>query len=256
MRDHLANVFFRFWYKVICKIDKKNEVTFMNYGFHKENHDIKLEEKDLINMYSAKLYDYVATSVDIKDKNILEVGCGRGGGISYVNRYLKPKLATGIDLNDKAIEFCKKNYADQNIKFEVGNAEHLQFEDNCFDAVINVESSHRYVQFNKFLSEAYRVLKPGGHLLLADFRFDYQVEKLTTQMQESEFEVLKYEIITPNVLKALVKSSADTERLIKNMAPRFLHGIAKQFAATEGSHTFRKFSAREYEYVLYVLKKN
>jgi ubiquinone/menaquinone biosynthesis C-methylase UbiE len=220
MKDFAANVFFRFWYWLVCKVDRKSVVTFMNYGFTKNNEEIELEEKDKSNRYSAQLY-INATRIDIKDKDILEVGCGRGGGLSYVKRYLSPKSATGVDLNDKAIEFCNSHYAGQNIKFIQGNAQQLKFDDNSFDAIINVESSHRYPQFEKFISESYRVLKPNGYFLFTDFRFQHQLAKLSQQIKDSGFEVVEHEIITPHVLEALILSSNETIKLIQNMAPKF-----------------------------------
>jgi ubiquinone/menaquinone biosynthesis C-methylase UbiE len=255
MRDVLVNVFFRLWYKVVCLVDKKSEVTFMNYGYSSKDHEIFLEPHDAPNLYSAKLYNYLLSSIDLSDKNLLEVGCGRGGGLSYVNRYLKPQSATGVDLNDKAIEFCQKNYSNQNINFVVGNAETLLFDSNMFDVVINVESSHRYTRFDKFLAESFRILKPNGYLLITDFRFAHQVDLMHNQILDSEFSMLSREVITPNVVEALTRSSDSTQQLIKNMAPRFLHGIAGKFAGLEGSSTFRKFATGEYEYMLYVLQK-
>src|ERR1035437_1648898 len=165
MTERIANVFFRLLYWYISKMDKKSDITFMNYGYSRENLDLMLEEKDRKNKYSAQLYHYVANHIDIKGKDILEVGCGRGGGLSYINRYLKPKTVTGVDLNSKAIEFCRKNYSGKNNTFIQGNAQLLKFESNSFDVVINVESSHRYNNMSKFLEEVHRVLKPGGYFL-------------------------------------------------------------------------------------------
>ena len=51
-----------------------------------------------------------------------------------------------------------------------GNAESLPFPDESFDAVINVEASHAYPHFDRFLPELTRVLRPRGHFLYADFR--------------------------------------------------------------------------------------
>lgn len=34
---------------------------------------------------------------NLKGQNVLEVGCGRGGGLSYISRYLTPNLCIGID---------------------------------------------------------------------------------------------------------------------------------------------------------------
>ena len=46
----------------------------------------------------------------------------------------------------------------------------MPFPDESFDAVINVEASHSYPHFDRFLPEMTRVLRPGGHFLYADFR--------------------------------------------------------------------------------------
>jgi len=255
MNNILTNLFFRTWYWYISKVDKESEITFMNYGYSKDNHEIALDEKDKINKYSAQLYHFIANSIDLKEKNLLEVGCGRGGGLSYISRYLNPKNSIGVDLNQKAINFCRRNYADQNITFLQGNAQQLKFEDNTFDVVINVESSHRYPQMNKFLNEVFRVLKPGGYFLFADFRLKKELEKLNEQFKESNLKVIKQEVITVNVLEALKLSSVETENLILKIAPKLLHGVGRKFAATEGTPTFKKFATNEFEYLFYILTK-
>jgi len=253
MTEFVSNIFFRIWYWYISKIDKKAEVIFMNYGYSKDSHEIDLEEADKINKYPVQLYDFVANSIDLNGKDLLEVGCGRGGGLSYINRYLKPKTATGIDLNNKAISFCQKNYKD--ITFLQGNAQLLKFENHSFDVVINVESSHRYAQVDKFLEEVHRVLRPGGHLIFTDFRLKNEIEKLNEQFVKEKLKVLKNELITTNVLEALRLSSAKTEDLVRRLTPKIVHSIGKKFAATEGTPTFKKFATNEYEYLFYVLTK-
>jgi len=255
MNERIANIFFRLLYWYISKMDKKSDITFMNYGYSRDNLELALDEKDKKNKYSAQLYHYVANNIEIKGKDILEVGCGRGGGLSYINRYLKPKTVTGIDLNSKAIEFCRKNYSAENNTFIQGNAQLLKFENNSFDVVINVESSHRYNNMSKFLGEVHRVLKPGGYFLFADFRLQEEIEQLHDRLRNSNFKMVVDEIITSNVLEALKLSSKETENLILRIAPKFLHNIGRKFAATEGTPTFNKFVSHEFEYLSFVLTK-
>lgn len=255
MKEKIKNVFFRVWYWYISTVDTDADVTFMNYGFSRDKHEIDLEEQDKKNRYSAQLYNYVATGVDVKGKDILEVGCGRGGGLSYVKRYLKPNSATGLEINKRAVEFCNEYYSKDNIQFVQGNAESLEFEDNSFDVIINVESSHRYNNMEKFLNEVYRVLKPGGHFLITDFRPTEELDKFKKQVSDAEFTTVKDELITLHVLEALNLSNVEREKLINKMAPKLLKGLGKKFAATEGTPTYNKFAQKEFEYFYHILRK-
>ena len=56
------------------------------------------------------------------------------------------------------------------LKFVEGNAMQLSFEDESFDVIYNVESSHCYSNMPQFISEAYRILRPGGYFAWTDFR--------------------------------------------------------------------------------------
>ncbi len=255
MKDKLKNIFFRIWYWYISIVDKNAEVTFMNYGYSKDNQKIKLDANDEKDRYSAQLYHYVTSEIDIKGKDILEIGCGRGGGLSYLNRYLSPNLAFGIDLNKKAIEFCRKNYSNEKIKIVQANAQKLNYKSNIFDIVINIESSHRYSRMDKFLNEVFRVLKPDGVFLFADFRHESEFEDLNKQIKNSDLKLVKDENITENVLEALRLSTKERENLIRKMAPKFLHSLGRNFAATEGSSTYNKFLTGEFEYFFKILIK-
>ncbi|MCC6725896.1 MAG: class I SAM-dependent methyltransferase [Saprospiraceae bacterium] len=246
---------FRFLYWYISKIDKKAEVIFMNYGFSRNNHQINLEAKDVKDRYSAQLYDYIARGADVKGKDILEVGSGRGGGLSYVTRYLLPKSATGLDLCEIAVAFCNKYHALNNLKFVQGNAQEMPFPDGSFEVVLNLESSHRYLDMMAFLNETYRVLKPDGYFLFTDFRHTPDLQTLAQQLASTQFRIIKHEFITDDVLEALDLSSAEREAMIFRLVPKFLHALIKDFAATKGSPTYNNFESKEMEYVYYVLQK-
>ena len=255
MKEKLKNIFFKIWYWYISTIDKNAEIIFMNYGYSKNNQKIVLEKEDEKNRYSIQLYEHTATGVNIKGKNILEVGCGRGGGLSYINRYLSPNEVTGIDLNKKAIRFCEKFYKEKNSTFLQANAQNLPFKDSSFEVVINVESSHRYPQVELFINEVYRVLKSGGTFLFTDFGQSKELKIIEEQMENAQFRFVKKENITSEVVEALTLSTPERKVLIDKITPVFFKKLAHQFVATEGSTTYNRFANGYFEYVYYILKK-
>ncbi len=251
----MRNLFFKIWYWYISTVDKNADIIFMNFGYSHPDMNITLDESDEKNRYSAQLYHLTASSRDISGKDILEVGCGRGGGLSYINRYLSPKTVTGIDLNKKAIKFCNSFYKDDNNKFLQADAQKLPFEDNSFDSVINVESSHRYPNMELFLNEVKRVLKPGGYFLFTDFRYDHEVEKMDSHLNNMGLTVESKQDFTENVVEALTHMTPERKELVKRLLPKFLHGLGNNFAAVKDTETYNYFKNRKYEYLHYVLKK-
>jgi len=251
----LKNIFFKFWYWYLCTIDKNAEIIFMNYGYSYDKYKIELKESDEKNRYSVQLYHLVTTGADITGKDVLEIGCGRGGGVSYINRYLSPESVTGVDLNKKAINFCNKEYSGERVKFLQADAQKLHFQDNTFDVIISVESAHRYSQIELFVNEVFRVLKPGGFFLFADFGDNMEIKKLHTQFVQSNLHLIKFENITKNVIEALKLATPDREDILKKLLPKLLQNLGRNFAATEGSKTYNSFLTGQFEYVFYVLSK-
>ena len=69
---------------------------------------LPLAESDEPNRFHIQLYHRIATQADLRGKQVLEVGCGHGGGASYLMRTLRPASYTGLDLNPAGIAFCRK----------------------------------------------------------------------------------------------------------------------------------------------------
>ena len=254
-RAKLLNPFWKVWYGYISSLDKDGEVTFLNYGYADHNR-IELKQEDEDNRYSIQLYNHIADSVRLENLDILEVGCGRGGGASYIARYLAPKSVKGIDLCKKSIDFCKRRYHIEGLSFYHGNALNLPFTDNSFDVVINVESSHRYSDMERFLGEVYRVLSPGGYFLFADLRDKELIEPLRKQLDNCQLKIIKEETITPNVIKALVLANEKKMDVIERLVPRLLHRLTKEFAGTRETALYKSFMKGKKEYLHYILQKD
>ncbi len=239
--------------------DKKHKIRFMNYGYlddELENNPIQLEEADKGERMCVNMYHQNVSEVNLEGKNVLEVGCGRGGGADYISRYLKPASYIGLDLNKKVVKACNRAYDAPNLSFVQGSADDLPFEDGIFDAITNVESSRGYPDFMGFLNEVMRVLKPGGHLLFSDMRIKEDHPKMVSGFKEAGFNILVEKEIGPHVLKAL---EIDDERRVAEIEERtkakFLRKSMKEFSGTVGTETYNFFKEGKYVYYHYVLQK-
>jgi SAM-dependent methyltransferase len=131
----------------------------MNYGYaglESELNPLRLIAGDEAERYCVQLYHYAAAPIDLRDKDVVEVSCGRGGGSSYVKRYLNAKSVTGIDLSANQIEFCRRVHKVPGLRFVQGAAEDIPLPDECFDAIINIEASCLYQDTAKFFKEVSR----------------------------------------------------------------------------------------------------
>lgn len=246
---------FRQWYAYVNNKDKNAEILFMNYGYHDAQKPATLEKSDEINRYSIQLYHRLAERGEIEDKDIVEIGCGRGGGLDWVCRTYRPKSAIGIDLDATAAEFGNRHYTTPGLRFMQGDAQKLQLKDKSADFVINVESSHRYPDMVSFLNEVKRILRPGGTFLYTDFRYPHEMEELGRQLAQTGLQILEETNINKEVIASLDMDAQRRKELIKRMAPEFLQKTALNFAGVPGSKTYRQILDGEYIYYIYVMQK-
>ena len=249
--------FWKHWYQYLTRRIGSAPVTFLNYGFlPPEGETVQLEPEDEINRAAIQLYHHVASGDELAGKNVLEVSCGHGGGASFVKRYHKPKIYTAIDQNQNAIAYNRKTHGALGIDFRAGDAQALDFPENYFDAVINVEASHCYPRQEAFFPSVYRVLRRGGKFLYADFRAPADIPQVDRNIRQAGFKVKTHADITAHVLRALTRNSKRYRELAHTFAPRILHPFVEMFAAVEGSWVYNNFVNRDYIYFSYCLAKS
>ncbi|GHO55806.1 putative methyltransferase [Ktedonobacter robiniae] len=248
----------KIWFQALAQLDKEAQMLFMNYGYIDLRPDagaIALQDEDEKDRYCIQLYHAVAGAITLKNLDVLEIGCGRGGGASYMMRYLQPKSVVGIDRCVTAVQFCREQYSVEGLSFSLGNAQSLPFRENTFDAVVNIESSHCYESMEDFLREVFRVLRPHGSFLFTDFRNKNHVEMLRKQLQDAGFVALEETCITPNVVRALDLDNQRKMNLIQQKIPKKLQKIFQLFAGVQGSKTYEAFRTGAVEYRSFVLCK-
>ena len=241
--------FWKRWYTVLANKANDPDLRFMNYGYFDEKLTLTLSAEDEQDRYSIQLYHHVASHIDLKGLKVLEVGSGRGGGSSYISRYLDTAEMVGVDISHTAVDLCNKIYNINNLTFKVGDSENLPFDDNTFDAIINVESSHCYASMGNFLKEAKRVLKPGGSFLFCDLRRKEYIEEMLVAINTNGFKLIEKKEITSNIIEASIKMTHARKEAIKKLkVESWFKNILESFASTEGSKIHQSFKDGNMKY--------
>jgi len=237
------------------------DLVFLNAGYEEDPPmAIPLEASDEPYRFPIQLYHRTATQADLGGKRVLEVGCGHGGGASYLMRTLHPASYTGLDLNPVGIAFCRQRHNVPGLDFVQGDAENLPFPDQSFDAVINIESSHCYPRFPRFLAEVTRVLRPGGHFLYADLRADVRVGDWEAELADAPIPLRSHADIKMQVLRGLrgMESAVESELEKNRPTPRLpanQRDVAGEAATWGGSKLYRAMQ-RDFAYRMYCFAKD
>lgn len=245
-------------YQVIGLRMRRNDDPFMNYGYaplDDSEPDVNLTGFEIPNPMSAYLYHRVASGADLRDKDVLEVGCGLGGGSAFLMHSCDPRSVVGLDFAGRSIARCRERYHLPGLTFRQGDAENLPFSAGSFDAVVNVESSHCYPDAPRFFSEVARVLRPGGSFLIADLRPAADLAAMRGQLQAAGLVIAEEEMITANVVHALERDGTRREQFVASRVPHVLQKTVLEFMGARGSQIYEDLKSHRVEYVRFVLKK-
>lgn len=244
-------------YELLAKHISAEDWHFMNYGYMPNDNEkpVSMPDDPKIQKYPMQMYHYLAAKTEVKGKHLLEVGSGRGGGARYIAGSLQPASYTGIDIAQSAVDLANKIHPLPNLRFIQGSAEAIPLADNSIDVVLNVESCHAYGSVDKFLSEVKRVLKPGGYLLLVDFRDVKNMDLLGNQLRNSGMEWVEEENIAPNVVRAMEAEDDVKKERIRTLFPPKWQKIFGEFAGVVGSRIHLNLKNQVRLYHRFVLRK-
>ena len=142
----------------------------MHHGYYGRGGTYKVERRQAQIDLIEELLFWAGVTSQKAPQNILDVGCGIGGSTLYLANKFEAE-ATGITLSSvqasRARERAITAGLEKQVQFQVANALAMPFADNSFDLVWSLESGEHMPDKAKFLQECYRVLQPGGKLILA-----------------------------------------------------------------------------------------
>lgn len=106
-------------------------------------------------------------------KAILDVATGTADVAIMAAKILQPTRIIGIDIANHMLDFGRKKIQKEGldgiISLETGDSENLQFPEASFDAVTVAFGVRNFENLEKGLAEMYRVLKPGGRIVILEF---------------------------------------------------------------------------------------
>jgi ubiquinone/menaquinone biosynthesis C-methylase UbiE len=245
------------WYPLLTRRLSADDVLFLNMGYEEDPPmALSLEKSDEANRFYIQLYHRTATQVDLNGARVLEVSCGHGGGASYLARTLRLASYTGLDRNTEGVAFCRDRHNLPGLDFVQGDAENLPFGDQCFDAVINVEASHCYPRFARFLAEVARVLRPGGHFLYADARPRHLIAEWESAIIDAPMQLRSGRIVNAEVLRGIEKNHHWSLNLSDQYQAAFVRRFAHAFTVGPGSAPYRDLQRGELSFRMYWFTKN
>ena len=178
--------------KVYDQYDLMND--FMSLGIH------RLWKRNLLNMMNSS-----------PDQRLIDVACGTGDIAKLFLRYVnKSSKITCVDPNKGMINKGKKKLSEfKNLNWIISPAEKLPLADNSFDFYTISFGLRNTKNLNKAISEAYRVLKPGGRYLCLEF----------SKIQNSglNFIYKNYSKLIPLIGKAVTGKSEPYEYLVQSI---------------------------------------
>ncbi|CAF1095480.1 unnamed protein product [Adineta steineri] len=246
------------WYEQISNIyTNVNELQLMNSGYA----DLDEHIDDNTGYYSKKLYEQVLANVTLTDRNILEVGSGRGAGAAWCVRTYAPRSYVGIDPSQDIINLCEQCYSTiPRLSFMIADPKtHLPFQNESMNVVLSIETTNIFdeiVAVKKFVDELIRVLTPNGYFLWCGLCNRDGSSVLIDYLTENNAFIIKEKVnITRNVLHALDIQNNSRADFIDHYVQVADRKYCRQLAGLPGTQLYDNMKQGRAEYWRVVFRK-
>ncbi len=231
----------RVFYEVIgLFLLRRRSLQMLNCGYCEPGYpEIGLGPESEAERPGFQLYHRLARTAPLSGADLLEVGCGRGGGAQFLSRHFEVRSYWATDFSRLFTITNRIGRGSKVLRFKCAPADRVPFREKSFDCALAVEAVHPLRDKAAFLGEMARVLRPGGRLLIADFFYARDSSPSALRgfrevIRASAFTLEAEEDWTRHALQAM---EAGTPRRIAEIRrlPRIFHNFALSFASTVAS---------------------
>lgn len=177
-------------------------------------HDYVVADRALnLHAYILEHTQLAAILAEQRARSVLDVGCGGGQAVIRMKEQYPHLRLAGIDLSADQIARARQRAQRQGytLQFEVAAAQALPFSDASFDVVFSFGSAKHWPDPLKGMGECWRVLKPGGELLVADATSDATKGQVINFYKVSGFPKLFQKPVTGALYERMFRSARSVE---------------------------------------------
>ncbi len=183
---------------------------------------------------------------------ICEVGCGRGGGLAFLQK-LTPAKLIGLERSAFARRVARRRFG---LDVRPTTAPQLALADASVDVLLLVEAAHTY-HADPLIAELHRCLKPGGVVVLADFNLGSNNnvrQKLTKAYANRGLTIESWRDVRPHILESMRLDEPRKLALLKYIPSVFKHE-ASGFMGLVGSYKYTEMETDKRAYFILKARK-
>lgn len=125
---------------------------------------VSLELKDTA-VFKNHYARYKFAEKFVKNRIVLDAGCGTGYGTAYLSRWADKIV--GLDISSQAIDYARSHFQRENLRYQIMDCSMMALPERFFGVVCAFELIEHIPDYKKFLQEIQRVSKPGGVILIS-----------------------------------------------------------------------------------------